>query len=210
MNLSLAKTNSWHWLAAAVIVAAGAAVWLWIDHVSPAIRQQNFRERQLQVRLSGLQMLDISQAERLREEEKNWQKRRTEATEAYNQLGIEQLPASSEAAFALKNRIDAALAARGLRVIANEIAIDSLQNSSAVDATKGTQKDTSMPSLWTSAPPYPTDEFRYSVIGSFRNMFLFLWLETNRKTSYHLKNFDIRHTRTGDMQLDFILQVSHR
>ena len=210
MKALLKKTNSWHW-AAAVLLAAAIGTWaLWQGIVRPAVERADKTRTELNSRLAGLASLKEAQISTAQKQQKDWEKRRIDAQKAYDALGLDPLPESAESTFALKNRLDQALAVHGLRILSNEVSLGPGARPKPHAGPKPTPTGEALPKTWAQVLPYPTEAFGYAVAGPFRDMFLFLWTESARKTAYSLKDIRISRAEDGTMQMDFVLQVCHR
>lgn len=121
------NSNSWHWLAAVVVLSAAGSVFVpeygWKDvlayrsgRLEPQVRKQAERLAELEALREG----DATQAQQQADETRNMVEKSKEDFAAY---GFEAVPQGGDAVFAAQSRVSGALAKRRIRIVSSEASV---------------------------------------------------------------------------------------
>lgn len=121
------NSNSWHWLAAAVVLSAAGSVFVpeygWKDvlayrsgRLEPQVRKQAERLAELEALREG----EAIQAQQQADETRNMVEKSKEDFAAY---GFEAVPQGGDAVFAAQSRVSGALAKRRIRIVSSEASV---------------------------------------------------------------------------------------
>ncbi len=116
MNLSLKKTNSWHWLAIALIHGIAFSYCGWracLDRVETQCLPQIAKEEQ---HLIQLKAMDAFEPDRLDRETKRLEQQLDTLQKRLDQAGTKPIPQGKDAVVVIKNSIDQALGHHQLQV----------------------------------------------------------------------------------------------
>ena len=118
----LAKTNSWHWLAAAVAVSALASGFLWHRQVAAVRAERDPALARMARHLEALRTLPPEGPETLDRQTAALKTRLEALRQEVAEAGFAPIPEGAESTLATKNAVERALAARGLRVLSSAFA----------------------------------------------------------------------------------------
>lgn len=121
------NSNSWHWLAAVVVLSAAGSVFVpeygWKDvlayrsgRLEPQVRKQAERLAELEALREG----EAIQAQQQADETRNMVEKSKEDFAAY---GFEAVPQGGDAVFAAQSRVSGALAKRRIRIVSSEASV---------------------------------------------------------------------------------------
>lgn len=121
------NSNSWHWLAAVVVLSAAGSVFVpeygWKDvlayrsgRLEPQVRKQAERLAELEALREG----EAIQAQQQADETRNMVEKSKENFAAY---GFEAVPQGGDAVFAAQSRVSGALAKRRIRIVSSEASV---------------------------------------------------------------------------------------
>lgn len=121
------NSNSWHWLAAVVVLSAAGSVFVpeygWKDVLAyrsgrfePQVRKQAERLAELE----ALREDEAIQAQQQADETRNMVEKSKEDFAAY---GFEAVPQGGDAVFAAQSRVSGALAKRRIRIVSSEASV---------------------------------------------------------------------------------------
>lgn len=121
------NSNSWHWLAAVVVLSAAGSVFVpeygWKDvlayrsgRLEPQVRKQAERLAELEALREG----EATQAQKQADETRNMVEKSKEDFAAY---GFEAVPQGGDAVFAAQSRVSGALAKRRIRIVSSEASV---------------------------------------------------------------------------------------
>lgn len=121
------NSNSWHWLAAVVVLSAAGSVFVpeygWKDvlayrsgRLEPQVRKQAERLAELE----ALREDEAIQAQQQADETRNMVEKSKEDFAAY---GFEAVPQGGDAVFAAQSRVSGALAKRRIRIVSSEASV---------------------------------------------------------------------------------------
>ena len=118
----LAKTNSWHWLAAAVVVSALASGFLWQRQIAAVRAERDPALTRMARHLESLRALLPEGPETLDRQTDTLKTRLTALRQEVAKAGFAPIPEGAESVLATKNAVERALAARNLRVLSSAFA----------------------------------------------------------------------------------------
>ena len=121
------NSNSWHWLAAVVVLSAAGSVFVpeygWKDvlayrsgRLEPQVRKQAERLAELEALREG----EAIQAQQQADKTRNMVEKSKEDFAAY---GFEAVPQGGDAVFAAQSRVSGALAKRRIRIVSSEASV---------------------------------------------------------------------------------------
>lgn len=112
----LAKTNSWHWLAAALAVSALASAWLWHRQIEAVRAERDPALARMAAHLQDLRALPPEGPDTLAAQAEAYKTRLEALRQEVADAGFAPIPEGADAVLATKNAVEQAMAARGLRV----------------------------------------------------------------------------------------------
>ncbi len=118
----LSKTNSWHWLAAAVTVSVAVSGFLWHRQVSAVRAERDPALARMARHLETLRALPPGGPEALDRQAAALGTRLAALRQEVAQAGFAPIPEGAESTLATKNAVERALAARNLRVLSSAFA----------------------------------------------------------------------------------------
>lgn len=118
----LAKTNSWHWLAAAVAVSALASGFLWHRQVAAVRAERDPALARMARHLETLRALLPEGPATLDRQAAALRTRLEALRQEVGKAGFAPIPEGTESTLATKNAVERALAARNLRVLSSAFA----------------------------------------------------------------------------------------
>ena len=118
----LAKTNSWHWLAAALAVSAVASAWLWHRQVEAVRAERDPALARMAAHLQDLRALPPEGPETLAAQAEAYQTRLEALRQEVAAAGFAPVPEGAASTLATKNAVEQAMGARGLRVLSSAFA----------------------------------------------------------------------------------------
>ncbi len=123
MRAWFARTNSWHWLCAAVAVSALVSAFLWKGQIDRVARERGpARERQAG-HLAALRALSPDQPAALDRRAAAHKADLAALRREVEAAGFAPIPEGDGATLAVKNALDRALTARGLRILSSAISV---------------------------------------------------------------------------------------
>ncbi len=220
----LRNTNSWHWLAAVVVLSAACSVFVpkygWkavFDYRRTMLSPQVEKQAKRLAELEALCEDDAVVAQRQADESR---KKTAKAREEFAAYGFEPVPAGEEAVFAAQGRVSAALAKRRIRIVSSDASVGLTPPLPAIAVPRSRAGENArnvrnpVPDAGRRGPqvvaPFKTAEIDYRASGDFRDIFMFFVGETHVRANYAFK--DISAVSRGDegMDLAFTLEVRHR
>lgn len=231
------NSNSWHWLAAVVVLSAAGSVFVpeygWKDvlayrsgRLEPQVRKQAERLAELEALREG----EAIQAQQQADETRNMVEKSKEDFAAY---GFEAVPQGGDAVFAAQSRVSGALAKRRIRIVSSEASVkrepvvvpvkppeDNRHPKKTVTAAEFKRQSEQaaakikdkkrIPPAFVAKPSFKTAEIDYKASGDFRDIFMFFVGETHVRANYAFKDIAVT-ARNGDaMDLSFTMLVNHR
>ncbi len=225
------NSNSWHWLAAVVVLSAAGSVFVpkygWKDvlayrngRLEPQVKKQAERLAALESLREG----EAVQAQKQADETKKMVEKRKADFVAY---GFEAIPQGEDSVFAAQSRVSGSLAKRRIRIVSSEA---SVKGGTAAESTTGGPRSvvaadapkrvppkrnaenrvSGAPATSSAKPSFKTAEIDYKASGDFRDIFMFFVGETHVRANYAFKDIAVT-TRDGEeMELSFTLLVNHR
>lgn len=118
----LSKTNSWHWLAAAVAVSVAVSGFLWHRQVSAVRAERDPALARMARHLETLRVLPPGGPEALDRQSAALKTRLAALRQEVDAAGFAPIPEGAESVLATKNAVERALAARNLRVLSSAFA----------------------------------------------------------------------------------------
>lgn len=212
---SMKTTTSWHWLAAAVAVAAVVSVFVpkygWRDALRHRRAELAPRIKAASAKLEARKALDESDAEAPSAKASQYRARLAEAREKFASYGFDDLPSGEDAVFEAQGRVSEALAKHGIRIVSTGAKIVAAPLVQTPQKRTGKEKKTSAkPAKPSIERGYSTSEVAYSASGDFRDMFMFFVGETRKRPNYSFKDISVARPDDGGATLDFVLQVNRR
>ena len=121
----LAKTNSWHWLAAAVAVSALVSGFLWHRQLAAVRAERDPALARMARHLETLRALPPGGPEALDRQSAALKTRLAALRQEVDAAGFAPIPEGAESVLATKNAVERALSARNLRVLSSSfVAVD--------------------------------------------------------------------------------------
>ncbi len=123
MNINdiVKSSNSWHWLAVTVVVAAVGSVfipeWGWRDVLDHSSRTLAGNEKRIAAKLDETRDLALVDVGAVKEATKNADDELVALRESFARLGMEALPAGASAVFTAQSRVGEALMKHKLSVV---------------------------------------------------------------------------------------------
>ena len=239
MKELLAKTNSWHWLAAALVVCGVVSAFLWNRQIEVVRAERDPALARMSAHLEALRALLPDGPETLDAQTASLKTRLEALRQEVADAGFAPIPEGADAVLATKNAVEQAMAARGLRVLSSAFAaapeqraaakmpanmrddflrdaqrkIAQLKAAEARAAKRAAKTPAAAAAKPKAAParlPFKTEEMEYAVAGNFRDIFLFFVGETFKKPPYHFKDIAVTRSDTGTLRLTFTLQANYR
>lgn len=118
----LAKTNSWHWLAAAVAVSALVSSFLWHRQLAAVRAERDPALARMSRHLETLRALLPEGPEALERQSAALKTRLAALRQEVDAAGFAPIPEGAESVLATKNAVERALSARNLRVLSSSFA----------------------------------------------------------------------------------------
>ncbi len=118
----LAKTNSWHWLAAAVAVSALVSGFLWQRQIAAVRAERDPALARMSRHLETLRALLPEGPEALDRQSAALKTRLAALGQEVDAAGFAPIPEGAESVLATKNAVERALSARNLRVLSSSFA----------------------------------------------------------------------------------------
>ena len=118
----LAKTNSWHWLAAAVVVSAIVSGFLWQRQITAVRAERDPALARMARHLESLRALLPEGPATLDRQTAALKTRLQALDQEVDAAGFAPIPEGAESVLATKNVVERALAARNLRVLSSAFA----------------------------------------------------------------------------------------
>lgn len=118
----LAKTNSWHWLAAAVAVSALVSGFLWQRQIAAVRAERDPALARMARHLESLRALPPGGPASLDRQTATLKTRLKALEQEVDAAGFAPIPEGAESTLATKNAVERALAARNLRVLSSAFA----------------------------------------------------------------------------------------
>lgn len=118
----LAKTNSWHWLAAAVAVSALVSGFLWQRQIAAVRAERDPALARMARHLESLRALLPDGPASLDRQTATLKTRLKALEQEVDAAGFAPIPEGAESTLATKNAVERALAARNLRVLSSAFA----------------------------------------------------------------------------------------
>lgn len=156
MNLGdfIRRTNSWHWLFAAVALSAAGSVFMpaygWKDALAHRRTTLYPRIRNAKATLDGLRSLNETEALSAAKAALELRTKTRKLKRDFEAYGLEPIPAGGEAVFTAQSRVSEALAKRRIRIVSNEASV--AMGDVAPMPSKGMQKAAAAPSGRAVAP----------------------------------------------------------
>lgn len=207
MKELLAKTNSWHWLAAALVVCGVVSAFLWNRQIEVVRAERDPALARMSAHLEALRALLPDGPETLDAQTASLKTRLEALRQEVVDAGFAPIPEGADAVLATKNAVEQAMAARGLRVLSSAFAA---APEPAARAAKTPAAAVAKPKAAPARLPFKTEEMEYAVAGNFRDIFLFFVGETFKKPPYHFKDIAVTRSDTGTLRLSFTLQANYR
>lgn len=202
------NSNSWHWLAAVVLLSAAGSVFApgygWKDALAYRSGRLEPQARKQAERLAALEALREDEAVRVEEQAAETKEKLRKCKAAFSAYGFEAIPQGEDAVFAAQSRVGAALAKRNVRLVSSNASVKGAAAGTPDAANRGRGASAARPS-------FRTAEIGYRASGDFRDIFMLLVGETHVRANYAFK--DIAVTARDDdvgMDLSFTLQVNYR
>ena len=223
----LAKTNSWHWLVAALAVCGAVSAFLWNRQIEAVRAERDPALARMAAHLEALRALLPDGPETLDAQTASLKTRLEALRQEVADAGFAPIPEGADAVLATKNAVEQAMAARGLRVLSSAFAAapeptargkasPSAAKAKAAEA-RAAKRAAKTPAAAAAKPkaaparlPFKTEEMEYAVAGNFRDIFLFFVGETFKKPPYHFKDIAVTRSDTGTLRLSFTLQANYR
>ena len=117
----LAKTNSWHWLAAALLVSASVSVYFWKKEIARETREHKPIYSQQAEHLAQLKSLEEMTVDVLNKQTTNLVEQMTAFAKEVEQAGFPPLHLGAGVVLETKSAIDRTLSQFALRILSNEI-----------------------------------------------------------------------------------------
>lgn len=117
MKELLAKTNSWHWLAAALVVCGVVSAYLWNRQVEAVRAERDPALVRMSAHLEALRALLPDGPETLDAQTASLKTRLEALRQEVVDAGFAPIPEGADAVLATKNAVEQAMAARNLRVL---------------------------------------------------------------------------------------------
>lgn len=224
------NSNSWHWLAAVVVLSAAGSVFVpeygWKDvlayrsgRLEPQVRKQAERLAELEALREG----EAIQAQQQADETRNMVEKSKEDFAAY---GFEAVPQGGDAVFAAQSRVSGALAKRRIRIVSSEASVkrepvvvpvkppeDNRHPKKTVTAAefkRQTEQAAAKIKDKKLRETFKTAEIDYKASGDFRDIFMFFVGETHVRANYAFKDIAVTAHDGDAMDLSFTLLVNHR
>lgn len=118
----LAKTNSWHWLVAALVVCGTVSAFLWNRQIEAVRAERDPALARMAAHLEALRALLPEGPETLDTQTASLKTRREALRQEVVDAGFAPIPEGADAVLATKNAVEQAMAARGLRVLSSAFA----------------------------------------------------------------------------------------
>ena len=118
----LAKTNSWHWLAAALVVCGTVSAFLWNRQIEAVRAERDPALARMAAHLEALRALLPEGPETLDTQTASLKTRLEALRQEVVDAGFAPIPEGADAVLATKNAVEQAMAARGLRVLSSAFA----------------------------------------------------------------------------------------
>ena len=122
MKELLAKTNSWHWLAAALVVCGTVSAFLWNRQIEAVRAERDPALARMSAHLEALRALLPDGPETLDAQTASLKTRLEALRQEVADAGFAPIPEGADAVLATKNAVEQAMAARGLRVLSSAFA----------------------------------------------------------------------------------------
>lgn len=118
----LAKTNSWHWLVAALVVCGTVSAFLWNRQIEAVRAERDPALARMAAHLEALRALLPEGPETLDAQTASLKTRLEALRQEVVDAGFAPIPEGADAVLATKNAVEQAMAARGLRVLSSAFA----------------------------------------------------------------------------------------
>ncbi len=197
MNAFIEKTNSWHWLSAALALCLLLTVYPYIrinqkvckKHAPKLLAQRNY--------LSELELLSDADVLTLARQTEKMETRFQLLEKEVKAWGGDPVPAGEGAVLVTMNIINQMLLDNGLRLISCEPVAERFQKSDSKKADAFT-------------PFFETRDLSYVVEGHFKHVFLFWVKQSFLKPAHHYKDIHIRRAPGNLIHLAFVAQVNFK
>lgn len=143
MKECLAKTNSWHWLAAALVVCGAVSAFLWNRQVEAVRAERDPALARMAAHLESLRALPPEGPKTLDAQTAAIKTRLEALQKEVADAGFAPIPEGADSTLTTKNTVDRALAARNLRVLSSDFV--AAQPTARGKSVKSTARPASQP-----------------------------------------------------------------
>ena len=120
MKQFLAKTNSWHWLAAALVVCGAISAYLWECQIEAVRAERDPALEQMAAHLESLRALPPEGPKMLDSQAAALKTRLAALRKEVEDAGFAPIPQGADSTLTTKNTVERAMAARNLRVLSSD------------------------------------------------------------------------------------------
>lgn len=120
MKQFLAKTNSWHWLAAALVVCGAVSAYLWERQIEAVRAERDPALERMAAHLESLRALPPEGPQMLDTQTAALKTRLEALRKEVEDAGFAPIPQGADSTLTTKNTVEQAMAARNLRVLSSD------------------------------------------------------------------------------------------